>query len=219
MPDTPFCPLCSGLKIVPYHRDKNRAYLRCGTCKLVFVPAEHHLPAIDEKAEYDLHDNQPNDPGYRKFLNRLFAPLNEHLNPMSRGLDFGCGPGPALSLLFREAGHTVALYDLFYAPDKSVLSDTYDFITLSEVAEHLSKPGKELDQLWTRLQPGGWLGIMTKRVRDLNAFKSWHYITDPTHICFFSEPTFHWIADRWTLMGTPARVIFVGDDVVLFKKE
>jgi len=212
------CPLCHGTKTAPYHRDKVRDYVRCRTCKLVFVPPAQHLSAVDEKAYYDLHDNQPDDPGYRRFLGRLFTPLNERLPAQSRGLDFGCGPGPTLSLMFEEAGHSVALYDPYYAPDKSVLSGSYDFITLSEVVEHLAEPGPELDRLWTSLAPGGWLGLMTKRVRDPDAFKTWHYITDPTHISFFSDATFHWLTGRWALMGTPATLVVVGDDVVLVEK-
>ena len=29
----------------------------------------------------------------------------------------GCGPGPALAEMLREAGHTVATYDPLFAPD------------------------------------------------------------------------------------------------------
>ena len=205
------CPLCGGARIDPYHRDKNRDYLSCRVCKLVFVPTALHLSAADEKACYDGHDNRPDDPRYRGFLDRLFTPLNLRLAANSSGLDFGCGPGPTLSVMFEEAGHRVALYDPYYAPDKSVLSATYDFITLSEVAEHLARPGEELDNLWASLAPGGWLGIMTKRVRDRAAFATWHYIADPTHVSFFSDATFRWLADRWS-----ATLVVVGDDVVLF---
>jgi hypothetical protein len=214
----PLCPLCHGRRIDPYHQDKQREYLSCRSCKLVFVPLHQHLSAIDEKAYYDLHDNQLDDPGYRRFLERLFVPLSQHLPAQSAGLDFGCGPGPLLAEMFQQAGHDVAVYDPYYASDKSVLSGRYDFITLSEVVEHLAEPGLDLDRLWTALAPEGWLGIMTKRVRDQAAFRSWHYITDPTHISFFSEATLHWLCSRWTLMGTPASLIIAGDDVVLIKK-
>ncbi|MCK5547211.1 MAG: class I SAM-dependent methyltransferase, partial [Rhodospirillaceae bacterium] len=125
----------------------------------------------------------------------------------------GCGPGPALAKLFEEAGHSMALYDPYYAPDTSVLLHSYDFITMSEVVEHLAEPGKVLDDLWANLNAGSWLGIMTKRVRNAEAFKAWHYITDPTHICYFSVSTFQWLAKRWS-----AKLIISGDDVVLMQK-
>ncbi|MDA1100365.1 MAG: class I SAM-dependent methyltransferase [Proteobacteria bacterium] len=212
------CPLCSGASIVPYHSGQTRDYVHCRTCDLVFVPAAQHFPGKAQKTYYDLHDNRPDDPGYRRFLDRLFAPLVRRLAPNAQGLDFGCGPGPALSKMFEAEGHSVALFDPYYAPDISVLSASYDFITLSEVAEHLAQPGKELDGLWASLLPGGWLGIMTKRVRSQQAFKTWHYITDPTHIGFFSEATFHWLVGRWSALGTPATLVIAGDDVVLIRK-
>ena len=217
-PEANVCPLCSGGRIDPYYSGKARDYVHCRICDLVFVPPARHLSAVDEKAYYDLHDNQPGDPGYRRFLDRLFTPLNQRLAPNSMGLDFGCGPGPALAQMFEEAGHSVALYDPYFAPDESVLSARYDFITLSEVVEHLAEPGKELDCLWNGLGPGGWLGIMTKRIRDQEAFRTWHYITDPTHIGFFSEATFQWLTSRWSSMGIPATLAITGNDVVLIEK-
>jgi len=213
-PVFPPCPLCAGTAIAAYHRDKRRDYLHCATCGLVFVPPAQHLSRAAEKAEYDRHENDPEDPGYRRFLGRLFAPLNERLAEGSRGLDFGCGPGPTLSKMFEEVGHSVTLYDPFYAPDASVLTGRYDFITLSEVIEHLAEPGRELERLWALLQPGGWLGVMTKRVRDRDAFKTWHYISDPTHIAFYSEATFRWLAARWPA----AELVVAGADVVLIGK-
>lgn len=212
------CPLCQGAGVLPYHSDKVRDYLQCRTCDLVFVPPAQHLPAAAEKAYYDLHDNRPGDPGYRRFLDRLFTPLMQRLPETARGLDFGCGPGPVLAEMFAEAGHIMALYDPYYAPDQSVLSVRYDFITLSEVAEHLAQPGRDLDRLWESLNPGGWLGIMTKRVRDLPAFKTWHYITDPTHVSYFSEATFRWLTAHWSDMGIEATMTIAGNDVVLINK-
>jgi SAM-dependent methyltransferase len=221
MPPNPhhICPLCGATAIVAYHAAKARDYLNCTACNLVFVPQAQHISPRAAKAYYDLHDNQPDDPGYRRFLGRLFTPLNLRLGRNARGLDFGCGPGPTLSKMFVEAGHDMALYDPHYAPDQSVLSAAYDFITLSEVAEHLAEPGPELDRLWRLLRPGGRLGIMTKRVRDRAAFRTWHYITDPTHVAYFSEATFQWLAAHWPSNGRPARLEIIGDDVVLFQKE
>jgi len=213
-----FCSLCGGIRIAAYHSDKVRDYLHCLTCDLVFVPRAQHLSAGAEKVYYDLHENQPDDPGYRRFLDRLFRPLNQRLPANATGLDFGCGPGPTLSRMFTEAGHEMAVFDLHYAPDETVLPGSYDFITLSEVAEHLAEPGRELDRLWDSLHPGGWLGVMTKRVRDRDAFKTWHYITDPTHVSYFSEATFRWLAAHWSGMGPTAALTIVGNDVVLINK-
>lgn len=208
------CPLCSGSNIYKvYHQDNRRTFHSCNTCQLVFVPPEQFLSLEAENAAYDHHQNSPDDQGYRRFLSRLFIPMNQRLVSGSHGLDFGSGPGPTLSKMFEEAGHSVALFDYFYANDQSVLQPAYDFITASEVVEHLHHPKDELERLWNILNPGGILGIMTKRVLNREAFATWHYKNDLTHVCFFSEFTFQWLAGQWQ-----AELTIVGNDVVLLKK-
>ncbi len=207
------CPLCETPASQPYHQDHLRAYNRCATCQLVFVPPRFFLSAADEKAHYGHHQNSPHDMGYRKFLSRTFDPLCAKLSLHSHGLDFGSGPGPTLSVMLEEAGHTVDLFDPFFAPDESVFDQRFDFISATEVIEHLHHPKAELDRLWSCLRPGGWLAVMTKRVLNHHAFTTWHYKNDPTHVCFYKEETFHWLAEKWR-----AEVEFHGKDVVLIKK-
>ncbi len=208
----PDCPLC-GAASEHFTRDARRDYFRCPSCSLVFVVAGDRVSRAEEKACYDQHQNDPNDQRYRQFLNRLFAPLHERLPPRSRGLDFGSGPGPTLSLMFHDAGHVMRIYDPFYAPDMTALTDTYDFITASEVVEHLHRPREELERLWSLLRPGGWLAVMTKRTGDLDAFNTWHYKKDPTHVVFFAEATFIWLANHWQ-----AELTLADRDVALLHK-
>lgn len=207
------CPLCASRETPLYHRDTRRAYHQCRACDLVFVPPHQRLGAEEERAVYDRHENSPQNAGYRRFLSRLYAPLRERLAEGAAGLDFGSGPGPTLSVMFEEAGHPMAIYDPFYAPDETVLGRSYDFITTTEVIEHLFAPGRELERLVAMLRPGGWLGVMTKRVTSRQAFAGWHYILDPTHVCFFSEDSFRWLGDRFDL-----DVVFPAADVVLLGK-
>ncbi|EWH03894.1 2-polyprenyl-3-methyl-5-hydroxy-6-metoxy-1,4-benzoquinol methylase [Halomonas sp. BC04] len=190
------CPLCGSRDTHHYHCDVRRDYSRCEHCKLVFVPPAQRLAPAAEKAVYDQHENSPDDSGYRQFLSRLYTPLLARLTPGAQGLDFGAGPGPTLSLMFEEAGHPMAIYDPFYAADRVVLERQYDFITATEVAEHLFEPGRELERLAGMLRPAGWLGLMTKRVTTWEAFTRWHYILDPTHVVFFSDTTFEWLASH-----------------------
>lgn len=131
----------------------------------------------------------------------------------SNGLDFGSGPGPLLKLMFEEQGHTMSIFDSFYAPGSEVFDSKYDFITATEVVEHLHKPLVELDRLWTCLQPQGYLGVMTSlNLPDLN-FSTWHYIKDETHVVFFAPQTMIWLANRWD-----AKLEVIGDSVVIFQK-
>ncbi|WP_374763701.1 class I SAM-dependent methyltransferase [Yunchengibacter salinarum] len=207
------CPLCGGGKGAAWHRDHWRPYWRCAACLLVFVPAPFHLDARAEKAEYDAHDNRVDDPGYRRFLSRLADPVLDRLTPGARVLDFGCGPGPALLAMLREAGHDARGYDPFYAPDPAPLSGRYDAITLSEVAEHLAAPGAVFRRLWGLLEPGAFLAVMTKRQTAPEAFARWHYIRDRTHVCFFHDTTVHWLARH---LGGEADLL--GPDVFLIRK-
>lgn len=208
------CPLCNASNIdMAYYQDRRRYFNFCETCHLVFIPPGNFLSVEEEKAAYDHHQNSPDDQAYRRFLSRLFVPMNQRLVPGSHGLDFGSGPGPTLSKMFEEAGHSVAIFDYFYANDKSALQQSYDFITASEVVEHLHQPKQEFEGLWNILKPGGILGIMTKRVLNREAFAKWHYKNDLTHVCFFSEYTFQWLADQWQ-----AELTIAGNDVVLLKK-
>jgi hypothetical protein len=206
------CPSCQSALTSPFFQDK-REYYHCSVCHQVFVHPHYFLSQKEEKAVYDQHENCPDDPHYRQFLHRLFEPVSKRLSPGSRGLDFGSGPGPTLSIMFQEEGHSMAIYDPFYAPEVKYLQQSYDFITASEVVEHLQQPGKELEALWGCLKSGGILGLMTKRITDLDKFSHWHYKNDPTHICFFAIETFQWYAKLWE-----AELIISDKDVVLFVK-
>lgn len=208
------CPLCDNRHSNPFHQDKKRIYLRCYHCMLVFVPKHYWLSSEDERITYDLHKNDCHDKGYRRFLSRLSSPLLRKLDPEQKGLDFGCGPGPALSCLLEEKGHRVDLYDPFYYNDSSVFSKNYDFICATEVVEHLRDPSREFVKLFEMLKPGGWLGIMTKLVIDQPAFSQWHYIRDATHICFFSRNTFEYLSQRFN-----TELHFVENDVILLRKK
>ncbi len=207
----PHCPLCGNAEVDTFFKDTKRLYLRCPFCMLVFVPAGYWLNRESEKAVYDLHQNDVTDPGYRRFLSRLSVPLVKRLAARQKGLDFGCGPTPALSVMLEEHGHQMSLYDPFYAPETSVLNKTYDFICATEVVEHLYTPERDFTLLFKLLKPGGWLGIMTKLVHDVDAFSQWHYIRDMTHVCFYSRETFCYLAQRFD-----AQVLFIDKDVILF---
>ena len=197
----PVCPLCLSRESRPIAHAHDRAYFQCPRCALAFVPPRFRLSPEAERARYETHQNRPDDPGYRQFLDRLRAPLVERLPPGAEGLDYGAGPGPTLSVMLEESGFPTAIYDPFFAPDLKPLERTYDFITCTETMEHMFDPATELDRLDAVLRPGGWIGIMTE-VRDSDQpLEAWWYIRDPTHVCFYQPATLEWIArDRgWRL--------------------
>ncbi|MDT8363298.1 MAG: class I SAM-dependent methyltransferase [Nitrosomonas sp.] len=189
------CPVCEQSTIRFFVDVATRLYWRCLTCQATFLHPEQ-LPAKQaELAQYQLHRNDVDDQGYRQFLLRLATPLLARLPPASRGLDYGCGPGPALARIMAEAGHAMALFDPFFQPDQSVLKETYDFVTCTEVAEHFHHPAAEFARLQRLINPRGWLAVMTTFQTDDAAFAHWHYRRDPTHVVFYRETTLRYLAD------------------------
>lgn len=207
------CPLCCQPESTFVGEDQYRPYFACRCCGLIFVPATHYVSPSQEKAHYDQHENHCEDPGYRAFLNRLAKPLMERLPPNSSGLDFGSGPGPTLSLMLQEAGHEMSIYDPFFSENPTVMNQAYDFITATEVVEHLHHPGRELDGLWLMVNPNGLLAIMTQLPPTDQAFLNWYYLRDPTHVCFFSSDTWDWLRLRWG-----AEIVYREKNVILFRK-
>ncbi|WP_062270688.1 class I SAM-dependent methyltransferase [Endozoicomonas arenosclerae] len=206
------CPLCHSAS-PPYASDNRRNYFQCSECALVFADPKSWPSPEKERSEYELHENDASDPGYRKFLSRVINPLKETLSPDAKGLDFGCGPGPALSLMMEESGWAMALYDPFFHPNEAALNERYDFITATEVIEHIHQPDIWLPKLWGMVKPGGTLALMTKLVIDQEAFSRWHYKNDPTHVCFYSKDTFQILADQWG-----AKLSFEAQDVIFLHK-
>jgi hypothetical protein len=207
------CILCGNPDLVLYYKNSKRDFLECSICGLVFVPENQHLNSSDELKRYNTHQNNPQDKRYRNFLNRIFRPMNDLISPGSKGLDFGSGPGPTLSLMFSECGHEMNIYDHYFANDSSVFEKKYDFITATEVVEHLFDPLSELDLLWSCLKHGAYLGIMTSLLKDKDSFPKWYYKDDETHVTFFSKKTFQWLQKKWN-----SSLNFVSESVIIYKK-
>ncbi len=211
-PESLECTLC-GRGAIGHAADRRRRFFRCRNCGLVFADPATHPRAAAERAIYDLHENDPGDPRYRAFLARLSGPLLQHLRPGMEGLDYGCGPGPALSMMLEEAGMRMALYDPFYAPDTAVLERRYDFVTCTEVVEHFHRPAAGWTRLAGLLRSGGRLGVMTRMVPEDRAFHQWHYKNDPTHVAFYSPRVMAWLAGHLGL-----EIDLMEGDVVLMRR-
>jgi SAM-dependent methyltransferase len=144
-----------------------------------------------------LHENSPEDCRYREFLSRLTNHLIPKLLPGAKGLDFGSGPGPTLSVMLEEAGFPMDIYDPYFASDTAPLERTFDFITCTETVEHFHHPAKEFQRFDRLLRCGGWLGIMTEMLESDEDFVDWWYHSEPTHVCFYKQETMAWIAIQY----------------------
>jgi hypothetical protein len=211
------CPLCEHENSAKIARSKHmpRDFWRCHNCPLVYVPEDQLLTPKDEKKHYDTHENNASDMGYRKFLDRLLIPMQEQLTPINakRGLDFGCGPGPTISVMMGERGYEMANYDPFFHDESAPLNTRYDFVTSTEVCEHVYQQREYWQQLKSLLRPQAILGIMTKLYHDEIDFSSWYYATDPTHVRFFHAKTIEWLASTFQWQS-----FLVNDQVIIFSQ-
>ena len=207
----PPCPVCSADALRFFMSVGSQGYWRCRRCEATLLDPAHRLSPAQERDYYLLHRNDPDDPGYRAFLSRLAEPLLARLRAPASGLDFGCGPGPALGPMLEAAGHRVRNYDPAFAPDETALAQSYDFIACSEVFEHLHHPAREMALLARLLRPGGLLAVMTRFQTDDARFANWHYRRDPTHVVFFRARSFEAMAEAigWRCEFPTANVVFL----------
>lgn len=182
------CPLCSG----PCRSAKDgigKLYHFCDECGFAYLDRTYHPGPLEEKKRYELHNNDPADEGYRQWLTR-FAEKSvfPFAHPGDRILDFGCGPEPVLASILVQKGFEVSWYDKYFY--QIPVHGPFDFITSTEVIEHVADPGRFLRELKVFLRPGGFLALMTQfRPAGDSEFFRWWYRQDTTHISFFTEKT------------------------------
>ncbi|MBS0010446.1 MAG: class I SAM-dependent methyltransferase [Bacteroidales bacterium] len=190
------CPLCNNkesLKIIK--GPDSRAYRECDQCRLIFTEARFLPSEESEKKRYLTHKNGIQYKGYVNFLNRAIEPALPFLNKDMRGLDFGCGPSPTLSVILEQKGLICDNYDIFFFPD--LPREKYDFIFATECFEHFFFPAKEIQHIKSLLKANGILIIMTETWKSVKAFTNWYYARDFTHVSFFHIQTFDFIAQKF----------------------
>lgn len=186
----------------------------CRECGFTFLDTRFHLPQSEEKERYDLHNNDPRDQGYRKWLSGFAEEaVFPFIKPPARILDFGCGPEPLLASILSEKGYVVETYDKYFC-DQPV-SGLFQMITMTEVLEHIADPVKSLTSLKDKLVKGGMISIKTSfRPSSDDEFFKWWYRQDSTHISFFTEKSLFFLAENLSLT-----IEFCdGKSLVLFQK-
>jgi len=185
------CPLCQKNKLSPVSGNDKRCYFHCLNCFLIFADPKHRLESVEEKKRYATHKNSIDNEGYVNFLNQIINPTLPYVTQNMRGLDYGCGPGPTLSLILEKKGYSCEDYDPLFTDNK--LNPPYDYIFATECFEHFFEPDKEIKKVSEILKPGGTLALMTEHWQTIDAFKDWYYTRDPTHVCFYHQNTFEFI--------------------------
>ena len=200
------------------HTDSNPFELdtfMCPECHLVFKNPGTFNSTEKDIERYSTHNNDSTDQGYLDFLGRFVTPLKPFLPRKFNALDFGCGPGPTLSLLLEEVGGTVENYDPLFFPDGHLLiPESYDLVTSTEVVEHFKTPRRDWETLIDLAKDNGVIAIMTLFYSPEIDFKKWWYKNDHTHIVFYQQKTLEYIANEFNLE------ILYNDNksIIIFKK-
>ena len=193
------CNLCGSGSVSLAGSDKHRFFYLCGDCALVSVPPKYWLSVDDERARYELHDNNMSNAGYVKFLSQVVDVATRVVddvvtdNCLKTGLkvlDFGCGKEAVACQLLKDKSIDCYGYDPLYGrtlPEPVSKSGQYDIIILCEVIEHLRDIKRELTRINELLREGGVIILRTQIYESPLSFPSWWYARDLTHINFFSE--------------------------------
>jgi len=187
------CPLCYTESLKPEIKGPvGRFFHLCENCKLVFEEKNNRPNWNEEKARYLEHNNGIQYEGYVNHLNQAINPALKYFKPGSRGLDFGCGPVPTLHKLVKHKGFSCKFYDPIFFTEPPL--GNFDFIFATECFEHFFRPEHELQKIDGLLNPGGILVVMTQLWKETTNFKTWRYAHDPTHVVFYHEQTFRFVA-------------------------
>lgn len=192
------CHICQKLA-QPFQDEKHQAtYYFCHGCAYIFKDPQYYWSMKAQKERYDLHENSEESAGYRAYFQRFLDFLLPHVGGVKRALDFGCGRSMLLSKMLQEQHIVCDAYDPLYHPEGLDEEKRYGLIVSTEVFEHLSQPKEVFATLVTQLEEGGYLAIQTQfHPNEVEAFKTWYYPNDPTHIVFFTPKSFICLAQQY----------------------
>lgn len=190
------CPLCYSTSFAPI---AHTVYSQCSHCGGILRDRDSWLTSEQEKNRYSLHRYNPSKDGYYDFVQPLSSYILKNFKSSQTGLDWGCGNTPVLATFLRNQGMAVSYYDPFFFNDKSVLSQSYDYIYACEVIEHFHSPEQELDNMCKMLKPEASFLIMTHvyTPQRCGPFEQWYYKNDPTHVFIYTPKTLNYIAQKW----------------------
>jgi hypothetical protein len=195
------CPLCDCHHPSLILKADLREYWLCPKCFLIFVPSQFFISKKEEVNRYLEHDNNLQNKGYVEMFQKKINTIKEVCPKVKIVLDYGCGYAPVLKTLFERQGYDASIYDPNFFPEEKP-NQKYDLIISTETFEHIKKPREDLVHLIQKISTNGYLAVMTrfypikKNNLCLNSFGKWYYKRDPTHIAFYSQKTFSWMADE-----------------------
>ncbi len=204
------CPLCSTLSDT-FYTIRKKGWYQCPGCRGIFLERPS-LPGKDKEiSRYKEHNNDVDDPRYRRFTSPVVKAVLRDFLPEHIGLDFGAGTGPVISKMLEEKNYRILQYDPFFHNNPALLEGSYDYIISCEVIEHFHRPAEEFALLKSLLRHKGKLYCMTDLYREETEFRTWYYKDDPTHVFFYMEETLAFIKERFGFSS-----LEVSDRLIIF---
>ena len=198
-----FCKICGSPTAEMVHKKFRLKYYYCHECGFISKDENSLISPEKELEIYSRHNNSIDDPRYVAYFKRF---IEEAVIPFcrgKRGLDYGSGPSPVLAtILERDYGFSMDIYDLFFSPDRIYEGKTYAMITSTEVIEHLENPLEHFEIFKKCMGEGSVLSIMTLfHPESEEEFLNWYYMRDMSHISFYTPQTMRVIGEKpvWKL--------------------
>ena len=198
------CPLCTYYPSICQLKSDLREYWFCQKCCLVFVSPKFFILEEDEVKRYLEHENSLDNEGYVNMFKEKINTIKKVCPEICTVLDYGCGYEPVLKALLERAGYQASVYDPNFFPNEDS-QKKYDLVISTETFEHFKKPQKELTQLIPKISNKGYLAVMTRFYPEKNntfcleSFSKWYYKRDPTHVAFYGQNTFLWMAEKFKM--------------------
>lgn len=177
---------------------------RCGHAQVEPMPHEDQLTEAYEGAEST--DYVDEEAGQRATARRMLERIEQHVPERGAILDLGCWVGFLLAEA-RERGWAVtgvepSEFASAFARERLVLevisgdlfsvalpSASFDVVTMNDLIEHLSDPGRALDRVHELLRHGGVLSLALPDAGSAVARvmgKRWWSVL-PTHVQYFTR--------------------------------
>lgn len=188
--------------------------VRCDACGLVYLsprprPEELGKYYPEEYGPFSLEESRAVRLFRRIRSARHLRKLRRLIPPDGRVLEIGCATGEELAFLRDEGGWEVAGVEMSpYAAelarrrgievvtgnleDGAFANQTFDFVFMKYVLEHLPDPIATLREIARLLVPGGHLWIWTNNAESLESRlfgKYWRSYDVPRHLVIFSPTT------------------------------
>ncbi|WOT05286.1 methyltransferase domain-containing protein [Shewanella youngdeokensis] len=204
------CPLCFSDNSTLFFENKKRCLYHCQLCKMVFADANSHLPPNAEQQQYRRANNKRRQ--LSQFLFELVSQCETSEKPLL-GLNFGRTLDSKSLRRITQRGHQINQYDPSIAPWNKQLMQHYDFICCYRVFEHFRLPNKEWALISELIKPGGWIAISTPLLTELNGFDKWHHKNNLTHVSFYQQQSFKYLAE-----SVGFKLLFAANDLILVQK-